>query len=192
MDIVNNKELRTLMAKACGLPDSQIKKWQKMEELRQKYRKLPRRDSFSGLEISNQIEKLEQDYEGDIPDYINDLNEMYKAEEKLCDHEVDVYDIYLEEIVAHRDDNSPTRRIKDRDYHATAKHKAIAFLKTKKNIMNNIITVICSCGYNLGVHKQDISEIAAGVWGPINCPECNKRLNEKIKELAGEDDESDI
>lgn len=46
-----------------------------------------------------------------------------------------------------------------------------------------MVVVVCDCGFRLGIRTHDIPEIAAGVWGTIPCPQCRKRMNDKIKEL---------
>lgn len=43
-----------------------------------------------------------------------------------------------------------------------------------------MIVVKCDCGFRVGIFPKDIDEIAAGVWGTINCPQCQRRLNDKI------------
>ena len=46
-----------------------------------------------------------------------------------------------------------------------------------------IIEIPCVCSFRLGIRAFDMDEIAAGVWGTINCPACGKRLNPTIQEV---------
>ncbi len=47
-------------------------------------------------------------------------------------------------------------------------------------------TIICECGFRLGIFEENLDEIAAGVWGTISCPECKAMLNDDIKKLCEE------
>lgn len=48
----------------------------------------------------------------------------------------------------------------------------------------DMVVVVCDCGFRLGIKKFDLDEITAGVWGTIPCPRCKARLNDKIKVLV--------
>ena len=37
------------------------------------------------------------------------------------------------------------------------------------------------CGFKLGLREFDLPEIAAGVWGTINCPKCQNYMNPSIQ-----------
>jgi hypothetical protein len=45
-------------------------------------------------------------------------------------------------------------------------------------------TIVCDCGFRLGIKEENLEEIQAGVWGNIPCPKCTKRLNDKIKNTS--------
>lgn len=50
-----------------------------------------------------------------------------------------------------------------------------------------IVKVLCECGFKTAIYSRDLEEIAAGVWGTINCHACSRRLNKKIQELEEEE-----
>jgi hypothetical protein len=37
------------------------------------------------------------------------------------------------------------------------------------------------CGFVLGIENKNIDEVAAGVWGTINCPNCGGYMNPIIQ-----------
>jgi hypothetical protein len=49
------------------------------------------------------------------------------------------------------------------------------------------VKIACQCSLVLEIPEHYIEEMSAGVWGPILCPKCSTRLNEKISSsLLGE------
>lgn len=56
--------------------------------------------------------------------------------------------------------------------------------KTYDDLFKSAVPVVCDCGFRLGIRKEDLDEISAGVWGTIACPKCKARLNDKIKTLT--------
>lgn len=56
--------------------------------------------------------------------------------------------------------------------------------KSFDGLFKTAVHVVCNCGFRLGIRKEDLDEISAGVWGTIMCPECKTRLNDKIEALT--------
>jgi hypothetical protein len=71
--------------------DEQIEAWRRLEKLRKEYRALPRKDSFSGLRLSDEIECAQAACEEEIPDYPHSLDECAEFEKGLTDEEREEY-----------------------------------------------------------------------------------------------------
>lgn len=97
-----NAQIRAAMAQAIdGFTPSNIEAWKCVAELREKYRKLPRRSSFSGLAVESEIERAEHnpEYIGDPSDYTGDLFAVQAAFLTLSASERDDFTKHLYEVL---------------------------------------------------------------------------------------------
>lgn len=131
---LTDDQMRIAIAEACGWTKPEIAAYKTISDLRVQYRKLPRRDSFSGWGIADKIEAAENsnDYRGDIPDYLNSLDAMHEAEKMLDARQQDVFALNLAKLVEapYRVDFGRKIDTSTKILFATARQRAQAFLAT--------------------------------------------------------------
>lgn len=117
---------RIAIAEAVGWTKQEVEASQCVRKLVAEYRRLPRKDSFSGLAIAEKIEKAEcsEHYRGDLPNFCSDLNAMHAAEKAAFDGSQILWQRYLDDVL-------PTVVAERNAVEcATAAQRAEAFLRT--------------------------------------------------------------